>query len=75
MAGDLRSRIQGSGAKAVITYDEVAERVDQIAAACPTLDLPIIVGEERVGWESYEAALAGAPVEFQPVRTRSADPA
>lgn len=74
MAGDLQSRIQRSGAKGIITFGEVAERVDQIAASCPTLDLAIIVGGERAGWVSYEEALSGAPADFRPVRTRSADP-
>src|SRR4051812_17889887 len=33
MPGDLRSRIQRAGAKGIITFGEVAERVDQIAEA------------------------------------------
>jgi acetyl-CoA synthetase/medium-chain acyl-CoA synthetase len=74
MAGDLQARLQRSGAKGIITSGEIAERVDQIADACPSLDLPIVVGQSRAGWVAYEAALAGAPVVFQPVRTRSDDP-
>jgi acetyl-CoA synthetase/medium-chain acyl-CoA synthetase len=73
-ASDLQSRIQRSGAKGIITFGEVAERVDQIAAACPSLDLPIIVGGERAGWVSYEDAMAAAPVAFETARTRSDDP-
>lgn len=71
---DLAYRIQTSGAKGIITDVDVAARVDEIAAECPTLTTPILVGGERDGWISYEAALAAAPSTFVPARTRSDDP-
>ncbi|MDI3341414.1 MAG: AMP-binding protein, partial [Sphaerobacter sp.] len=71
---DLAYRIAASGAKGIITDPEVAARVDDVAGDCPTLTVPIVVGGERAGWIDYEAALAAAPADFAPVRTRSDDP-
>lgn len=71
---DLEYRINASGAKGIITDPEVAARVDEVAGSCPTLTVPIVVGGERDGWISYDAALAEAPADFEPVRTRSDDP-
>ena len=74
MPRDLEYRIQASGAKGIITDPEVAARVDEVAASCPSLRVPIVVGGERPGWVSYEAALAGASEGFAAGRTRSDDP-
>jgi acetyl-CoA synthetase/medium-chain acyl-CoA synthetase len=73
-AADLEYRLQASGAKCVITCDEVATRIDAVAARCPALDIPVIVGAERFGWVSYEQAMHDAPAQFEPARTRWDDP-
>jgi acyl-coenzyme A synthetase/AMP-(fatty) acid ligase len=73
-ASDLEHRLQTSGARCVITVDEVAERVDAVAAGCPALDIPLIVGSERTGWVGYEQAVQAAPAPFEPVQTRWDDP-
>ncbi len=73
-AGDLQRRIQRCGATGIITFGDVAERVDQIARTCPTLNLPVVVGGSRPGWVDYETALQDATPIFDPVRTRSDDP-
>jgi acyl-coenzyme A synthetase/AMP-(fatty) acid ligase len=71
---DLEYRLRASAAKAVITFGEVAARIDSVAATCPEFDIPIIVGGERSGWVSYEQAVKDAPEQFEPVRTRWDDP-
>lgn len=71
---DLAHRLQASGARCVITFDEVAARVDAVATRCPALDLPIIVGSERPGWVSAAQAVRAAPLPFAPARTRWDDP-
>jgi acetyl-CoA synthetase/medium-chain acyl-CoA synthetase len=73
-ASDLEYRLQTSGATCVITFDEVAARVDAVAARCPALNVPVIVGEERAGWVSYVQAEHDAPAAFEPARTRWDDP-
>jgi acetyl-CoA synthetase/medium-chain acyl-CoA synthetase len=73
-ARDLAYRIGRSEAKAIVTDEAVAPRVDEAAEHCPTLQLPVIVGGERAGWASYERLLAESPGGFEPVRTRSDDP-
>lgn len=73
-ASDLEYRLQVSGAKCIITIDEVAERVDAVVARCPNLGIPVIVGGERTGWVSYARSTQDAPAPFEPVRTRWDDP-
>jgi acyl-coenzyme A synthetase/AMP-(fatty) acid ligase len=70
---DLEYRLRASGAKCTITCDEVAARIDAVAANCPALDVPVIAGGERAGWVSYERAIADAPSGFAPARTRRDD--
>src|SRR5215813_8703126 len=48
-AKDVAYRIQSAEAKAVITDDEGALKVEQVVDACPTLQLKILLGGEREG--------------------------
>jgi acetyl-CoA synthetase/medium-chain acyl-CoA synthetase len=73
-AADLEFRLHASGARAVICDLEVAARIDEVAARCPALDVPVVVGGSRAGWVEYAAALHDAPADFAPVRTRASDP-
>jgi acetyl-CoA synthetase/medium-chain acyl-CoA synthetase len=73
-AADLEFRLQASGARAVICDLAVAARIDEVAARCPALDVPVVVGGSRAGWVEYAAALRDVPAEFTPVRTRASDP-
>jgi acetyl-CoA synthetase/medium-chain acyl-CoA synthetase len=73
-AADLEFRLQASGARAVICDLDVAACIDAVAARCPALDVPVVVGGDRPGWVEYAAALHDAPAGFTPERTRASDP-
>jgi acyl-coenzyme A synthetase/AMP-(fatty) acid ligase len=67
---DVAYRLQAADAVAVITDDEGASKVDQVASECPTLRLKIVVAAEREGWVSYARAVASAPAALKPEPTR-----
>ena len=72
-ASDLEYRLQVSGAKCIITIDEVAERVDAVVApARPSVFRSSSAGSAPAGSATRRAS--GAPAEFEPVRTRRDDP-
>ncbi|MBI4552380.1 MAG: AMP-binding protein [Candidatus Latescibacteria bacterium] len=73
-AKDLQYRISASGATVAITDVENAPKVDEIAAACPTLRHRVVVGWERSGWTDYDRRVSLASSEFDSVPTRSNDP-
>jgi acyl-coenzyme A synthetase/AMP-(fatty) acid ligase len=57
---DVAYRIQSGEAVAVITDEEGALKVEQVAGECPTLRLKILLGAEREGWVNYTRAVAAA---------------
>ncbi len=68
-AKDMAYRIDKSRARIAIVTAEHADKVDQAAAECPTLEQRIVIGGdssgvsgggERPGWTSFEAACAEA---------------
>ena len=71
---DVAYRLQAAEAVAVITDAEGALKVDQVAAACPTLRLKIVLGSEREGWVNYTRAVASATSTLKPVPTRGDEP-
>ena len=71
---DVAYRIQAAEAVAVITDEEGALKVDQVANECPTLRLKIGLGEEREGWVNYARAVASAISTLKPEPTRSDEP-
>jgi acyl-coenzyme A synthetase/AMP-(fatty) acid ligase len=71
---DVAYRIQAAEAVAVITDAEGALKVDQVAAACPTLRLKIVLGAEREGWVNYTRAVASAMSTLNPAPTRGDEP-
>jgi acetyl-CoA synthetase/medium-chain acyl-CoA synthetase len=73
-ARDLEYRINRAQAKAIVTDPDVAARVDEVAGQCPALAVPVVAGGARAGWIDDEAALAAAPEDFTPARTRSDEP-
>ena len=58
-AKDIQSRFAASGATAIIVDEETAEKVDAIAANCPTLKTKVLVGR-REGWLSFDDELEKA---------------
>ena len=72
---DLRGRINAGGFSCVITDAENADKIDHIAAECPTLVRKVIVDAMRPGWNDFHAGLEQEHDVLQPVRrTRSSDP-
>lgn len=71
---DVAYRIQAAEAVAVITDEEGALKVEQVANECPTLRLKIVLGAEREGWVNYTRAMASAMSTLKPEPTRSDEP-
>jgi acyl-coenzyme A synthetase/AMP-(fatty) acid ligase len=71
---DVAYRIQSAAAAAVITDDEGALKVEQVADECPTLRLKMALGAEREGWVNYTRAVASAMVSMKREPTRGDEP-
>jgi acetyl-CoA synthetase len=78
---DLKYRINIADIKMVITSEEHADKIDEIAKDCPTLTCRMMIDGKRAGWISYQVELDyPAPVSAKLVnlpgmkKTRSADP-
>lgn len=71
---DVAYRLQSAEAKAVITDEEGAAKVEQVADECPSLQLKILLGGEREGWVSYTRVVASASAALKREATRSDDP-
>jgi acetyl-CoA synthetase/medium-chain acyl-CoA synthetase len=71
---DVAYRIQSAEAVAVITDDEGALKVEQVADECPTLRLKILLEGEREGWVNYTRAVASAMTSLTREPTRSDAP-
>ena len=78
---DLKYRINIADIKMVITSQEHAEKIDEIAKECPSLSCKIVIDGKRQGWISYAVELDfPAPVSTKIVslpgmkKTRSTDP-
>jgi acetyl-CoA synthetase len=78
---DLKYRINIADIKMVITNQEHAEKIDEIARECPSLSCKIMIDGKRQGWISYPVELDfPAPVSTKIVslpgmkKTRSSDP-
>jgi acetyl-CoA synthetase/medium-chain acyl-CoA synthetase len=71
---DVAYRIQSAEAKAVITDDEGALKVAQVAEECPTLQLKVLLGAEREGWVNYTRVVASSPATLSRELTRSDEP-
>jgi acyl-coenzyme A synthetase/AMP-(fatty) acid ligase len=75
MPKDQAYRINRASAVAAVCDDPGAERLDQVAADCPTLTARFVVGADRDGWMDYRRGLTTMPNEPAPVEgTRSDDP-
>jgi acyl-coenzyme A synthetase/AMP-(fatty) acid ligase len=71
---DVAYRIQSGDAVAIITDEEGAMKVEQVADECPTLRLKILLGAEREGWVNYTRAVASAMGTFKREPTRGDAP-
>jgi acetyl-CoA synthetase len=78
---DLKYRIKVADIKMVITMEEHADKIDEIAKECPSLTCRMLIDGRRPGWISYPVELDyPAPVSAKLVnlpgmkKTRSTDP-
>ena len=72
---DIEYRINTAEAVMAITDGENAEKIDEAAGGCPTLQHLVVVGAGRKGWVSFEEEMAEASsVLDDPEPTRSDDP-
>ncbi|MBO8167737.1 MAG: AMP-binding protein [Thermoanaerobacteraceae bacterium] len=71
---DIKYRFEASQGVAIITDEENAPKVDEIAAEIPQLKTKIVVGN-REGWLSFEELVSKASSDFTVENTRSDDPA
>ena len=78
---DLKYRINIADIKMVITSEEHADKIDEIAKECPSLTAKMIIDGKRKGWISYPVELDyPAPVSARLVafpglkKTKSTDP-
>jgi acyl-coenzyme A synthetase/AMP-(fatty) acid ligase len=62
--GDLKFRAEHSGSVAMISGPEGIEEVEQMRDDSPSLKHFISLGEERDGWESYEALMERVSEDF-----------
>jgi acyl-coenzyme A synthetase/AMP-(fatty) acid ligase len=63
-AGDLLFRAENSGSVAMISGPEGVEEVGKMREDAPGLEHFVFLGEDRDGWESYEALTDGASEGF-----------
>lgn len=69
---DIQYRFEASRAKAIITDDLNAAKVDAAADKCPTLTTKIVLGQ-RDGWLSFEEEVEKASDEFETAATNPDD--
>lgn len=74
-ANDLKYRIDASGASCVLTDTFNADKVDEVAGNCPSLQARILIDGERSEWVSYNSALNAASDVFDTAETSSDDEA
>lgn len=71
---DIKYRVNSANAKAIITDMVNADKVDEIAAECPSLQIKIVTGgHNRPGWLNYRAEMQKADRYFEAERTKSSD--
>ncbi|MEN6610857.1 MAG: AMP-binding protein, partial [Methanoregulaceae archaeon] len=80
-AKDLKYRIHAADIKMVITSEEHADKIDEVAKDCPSLSCKLMIDGKRPGWISYPVELDyPAPVSTKIVglpgmkKTKSTDP-
>ncbi|XP_056391717.1 acyl-coenzyme A synthetase ACSM3, mitochondrial isoform X2 [Hyla sarda] len=73
-AKDILHRLQTSGARCIITSQELAPAVDTISAQAPLLKTKMAISGMRKGWLNFEDLYRTANDKHACVKTRSTDP-
>src|SRR5262245_6008175 len=71
---DIVYRANLAETRVVITDAANAFKFDEVRAQCPSFEIMIVVGGERQGWTSYEAAVSAAAEARERLPTPSGDP-
>lgn len=74
-AADLKYRLNASGAVAIVTDTANADKVEQVAEACPALKARLVIDGPRSGWIDYAAEFAVASDAYETADTLSQDEA
>lgn len=73
---DIRYRLEAAEVATVITDVDGAAKVDEAAGGLGTAPRKVLVGGgEREGWCGYEQLISAAPKRWEPIDTRSDEPA
>ncbi|XP_066432400.1 acyl-coenzyme A synthetase ACSM3, mitochondrial-like [Eleutherodactylus coqui] len=73
-AKDILYRLETSGARCIITSQDLAPAVDTISTQAPLLKTKMTVCGAREGWLNFQALYTAANDKHTCVRTRSTDP-
>ncbi|XP_069839907.1 acyl-coenzyme A synthetase ACSM3, mitochondrial-like isoform X2 [Dendropsophus ebraccatus] len=73
-AKDILHRLHTSGARCIITSQELAPTVDTISAQAPLLKTKMTMSGKRDGWLNFQDLYKAANDEYTCVRTRSTEP-
>ena len=67
MEHDFDYRFKAAGVKAILcTADgQVADEADKAAKNCPTVDVKIMVGENRLGWHDFDKEVEAFPDTYE----------
>jgi len=74
-AQDIAYRVNAAKATCIVTDRANADKVDRVLAECPTLQVRVLVDDERPGWIDYQRTVAEQSVEFAAVDSAASDPA
>ncbi len=70
---DIAYRVKAAGATCIVTDDDNAQKVDQVAEECPTLKIKIKIGNKKKKWQHYDSIIAQEDPLFQKRKTKYSD--
>lgn len=73
MPKDILYRATHSGAKAVISFHDLTDRIDEVRAECRTIENYIVFGAEKEGWVPFNSLMEGKSEQFEIANTRAGD--
>lgn len=73
MPKDILYRATHAGIKAVISFHDLLDRIDEVRPDCRTMETFIVYGGEKDGWLSFDKVMEGQSAEFEVENTRADD--
>ncbi|WP_047153633.1 acyl-CoA synthetase MbcS [Aneurinibacillus tyrosinisolvens] len=73
MPKDILYRAIHSEAKAIISFHDLTDRINEIRSDCRTLNTFIVVGGEKEGWTPLEHVIENKSEQFEVANTRADD--